>query len=410
VTFSHYGCYTALLDHLLGPSGWIEHARESWIRLLGSWVPYPLQNNIHRLPPTERAMCIEGLVEAALNGSGRRFANFEEFIRRTFGSGISDLFMLPYNNKVWAYPATELDAGWVLERVSVPDPVRAVRAMALGVDDVDWGPNNKFRFPRRNGTGAIWDRLVQGLPREKLVTGCEVVAVDVAGKKVRLSDGGEMGYEAMISTMPLDELARMSGREDWIASTSELKHSSLFVVGLGLEGGPPSALRAKCWMYFPEANCPFYRVTHFSLYSPNNVDDIDAHWSILCEISESERRPVDAASVVDETIRGLVVAGLIDSVDQVFHTWLHRVEHAYPTPTLGRDRTITRLLMELYKADILSRGRFGAWRYEVGNMDHCFMQGVEAAGHLLHGSPELTVWDPALVNTPHPVLGWDRMR
>ena len=38
------------------------------------------------------------------------------------------------------------------------------------------------------------------------------------------------------------------------------------------------------------------------------------------------------------------------------------------------------------------------------------MQGLEAAGHVLHGSPELTVWDPQLVNTRHPVLGWDRVR
>jgi len=27
--------------------------------------------------------------------------------------------------------------------------------------------------------------------------------------------------------------------------------------------------------------------------------------------------------------------------------------------------------------DIYSRGRFGAWRYEVGNMDHSVAQGVE---------------------------------
>lgn len=36
------------------------------------------------------------------------------------------------------------------------------------------------------------------------------------------------------------------------------------------------------------------------------------------------------------------------------------------------------------------------------------MQGYEAALHLLCGSPELTVWDPNFVNTPHPVLGWNR--
>ena len=65
---------------------------------------------------------------------------------------------------------------------------------------------------------------------------------------------------------------------------------------------------------------------------------------------------------------------------------------------------------EMQDRQILSRGRFGAWRYEIGNMDHSFMQGLEAAGHLLNGSAELTLWHPDVVNRPHPVLGWDSVR
>ena len=61
------------------------------------------------------------------------------------------------------------------------------------------------------------------------------------------------------------------------------------------------------------------------------------------------------------------------------HSWTHRVEYGYPTPSRGRDAVLRRLLPAFWQQDILSRGRFGAWRYEVGNMDHSFMQGVEAA-------------------------------
>jgi hypothetical protein len=48
--------------------------------------------------------------------------------------------------------------------------------------------------------------------------------------------------------------------------------------------------------------------------------------------------------------------------------------------------------------DILSRGRFGSWRYEVGNQDHSFMLGVEAADHIVNGSVELTLNYPDFVN------------
>jgi hypothetical protein len=52
----------------------------------------------------------------------------------------------------------------------------------------------------------------------------------------------------------------------------------------------------------------------------------------------------------------------------------------------------------LEKLQILSRGRFGAWKYEVGNQDHSFMQGVEAAEFVISGSPEVTVFHPNTVN------------
>ena len=40
--------------------------------------------------------------------------------------------------------------------------------------------------------------------------------------------------------------------------------------------------------------------------------------------------------------------------------------------------------------DIYSRGRFGAWRYEIGNTDHSVMMGVEVADLLVRGTPEIT--------------------
>jgi len=43
--------------------------------------------------------------------------------------------------------------------------------------------------------------------------------------------------------------------------------------------------------------------------------------------------------------------------------------------------------------DFWSRSRFGAWLYEIGNMDHSAMQGVEFVNHILHGEPE-TAWIP----------------
>jgi hypothetical protein len=52
---------------------------------------------------------------------------------------------------------------------------------------------------------------------------------------------------------------------------------------------------------------------------------------------------------------------------------------------LERDGALKQLLPKLQDMGIYSRGRFGSWKYEVGNQDHSFMLGVEAVNNILHG-------------------------
>jgi hypothetical protein len=82
----------------------------------------------------------------------------------------------------------------------------------------------------------------------------------------------------------------------------------------------------------------------------------------------------------------------------VHHVWHRRLEHGYPTPSLGRDRALAALLPALAARGIFSRGRFGAWKYEVSNQDHSFAQGVEVVDRWLCGGAEETLERPEVVN------------
>ena len=97
-------------------------------------------------------------------------------------------------------------------------------------------------------------------------------------------------------------------------------------------------------------------------------------------------------------MQGLLNTGLIESADDVVDLFHTRLEHGYPTPSVGRDAALDTLLPALDAVGVHSRGRFGAWKYEVANQDHSLMQGVEAAERILLGAEEQTVWRPDLVN------------
>ena len=399
VLFSHYDYFDRLMDDLLADA-WLEHIREAWVWMRERFIPYPFQNNIWRLPADDLVTCLDGLVDLVSKPPATQGpATFADWIERSFGSGIAEVFMEPYNYKVWAYPPSEMNTGWMGDRVATIDLKRILANLVHQRDEVSWGPNATFRFPEHGGTGAIWSTLASRLPAERLAAGRRVASVDPAAKVVRCDTGEEFGYDALISTMPMDDLlAGLVDAEPLSKHQDRFVWSSSHIIGVGLAGQPPEKLRTKCWMYFPEPQTPFYRVTVFSNYSPNNVARPGEQWSLMCEVSESPAKPVDHARVIDDAVAGLRSAQLISADDTVVSTWHRRLAKGYPTPFLRRDSLLAEVEPGLRAADIYSRGRFGGWKYEVSNQDHSLMQGVEAVNHLLLGEDEVTFFHPTVVN------------
>lgn len=396
VIFSHYRRFDEVLDSLLSEQEWLRHERRAFIRILDRWVPYPFQNNIHRLPEPQRNECLAGLEKACGQAPAEPPAHFEEWITRNVGEGIARLFMIPYNSKVWACPPRELSASWPGDRVAVPDLERIRRNIAQSRDDVGWGPNSTFRFPVAGGTGEVWRRLAAALPAESLHYRHRMRAVDTARRTVSFDNGRVERYDVLVNTIPLDRFVAAAGLTADLGGTDDLVHTSVHVVGVGVAGRPDEAAD-KCWLYFPEIEYPFYRVTVFSNYSPSNAPD--GCYSLMAEVSRPQGEPFEAGKVVDACVEGLRRCGLIDAQAEIVHTWHRRAEYAYPVPSLRRDKALNTILPALEKHSIFSRGRFGAWKYEVGNMDHSFMQGVEVAGRITRGSDETTFNRPDVVNS-----------
>ena len=509
---------------------WNVHQRVSYVWIRGRWVAYPFQNNLAALPVEDQAVCLEGLIEARCRQEAEAQAaaaaaagasaggaaasmtttamttmpaatatatgpqTFDDWILRHLGRGIADLFMRPYNLKVWACAPRHMSASWLGERVPAADPGRALRNALLRREDAGWGPNAVFRFPKKGGTGAIWRGLARRLPADRQRYGDAAVRVDPASRTVVFASGRAVRYGALVSTLPLDAMLGMCGRADLAEG---LAYSSTHVIGVGVRlraGGPAAALAKaaagtartaatqgdagsgapsanadpsatadpscpverlgdpsapacplgnKCWMYFPEDDCPFYRATVFSNYAAANCPPQEAalsnlcradggeasataaagggapsstgpYWSLMFEVSESALKPVDfrptfctpdaaAAAlggdgqqppprrrwprVVLDTLLGAVATGLLEPDDEVVSLYHRRLERGYPTPTLGRDAALARALPWLRdEAGVWSRGRFGAWRYELGNQDHALLQGVEAADAALEAA------------------------
>lgn len=387
VVFSHYGEFDKLLADVMGDDVY-EHERSSYIRFEDRWVPYPFQNNLRYLPPQAAYDCILGLIEAT---GGDPTTDFATWMRATFGDGITEHFMTPYNFKVWATPPEQMQAQWIGERVSVIDHKRALRSMVFAEDDAAWGPNNLFMFPASGGTGEIYRRAAQPL-EDRITYTSDVVQIDPETKTIQMADGSQERYDHLISTMPLDLLVRalVSCPEPVRAAADDLEHNGVYIVGIGYETPLDDE---RSWMYFPQPDVPFYRVTNFAKYSPMNVPDgaVDRYCSYMTEISYSAHKYEERDGLEERVEEGLRHAGVIEGRPEIASMHVEDCPYAYPVPTLERDRALREIQPWLMERGIYSRGRFGSWKYEIGNMDHAVKMGGDAVRLITQGAPE-EVW------------------
>ena len=135
-----------LIPDLLGDNiHW--QTRESWVYSKDVFTRYPFQANTYGLPVEVIKECLLGLIDATYAPQdGPPPANFEEWIVRTFGHGIADHFMLPYNRKVWATPLTMMSYDWI-ERPRHAAPHRPGAGGRAPPRGEGLGPQRALRLP-----------------------------------------------------------------------------------------------------------------------------------------------------------------------------------------------------------------------------------------------------------------------
>ncbi len=404
----HYQRFGDLLRGL--PLGWTSSVPQRGVQVGRSFLPYPAQRNLQRLPLHKLACAMASVAWHRLRG-GTEAGNQPEgdlgtYLLGQFGPYLTELLMGPLNRKQWAHGPDKLTDIWVRHRsgsstrnVADMELRRTVRNLLLGEDDLGWTPETRVTYPAEGGSGAIWEAVAAKLPAEKMMLGTRVVSVSLTGKTARLSTGETVEWEQMISTMPLDVLLRMvEDRPELQGKAEGLVKARSRLFGFGVRGELPESYRGLHSCQVTDGDVPFWRMNFPMTVSRGNGPE--GCYSMLCEVSEPAGEPARPAEVLrGEVERSLRRMGLLGrSGRETVSCWEYTIEHGYPVPFLGRDALLGSIQPELEAAELYSRGRFGAWRYEISNQDHAFMQGVEAVRRVLFRLPEETYGDAVAVN------------
>ena len=354
-----------------------QRARNTKILYKGRHVRYPFENGLYQLPAEDRFFCINEFIKnliAIEKGEVAPPGNFAEWITCTFGRGIAECYMIPYNEKIWNYPADRISHHWVEGRIPRP-PVEDIIKSAIGIETEGYVHQAVFSYPVEGGIEA----LVRGIAEPVLPairTGFSVTSIREEDGGFAISDGRETLYaDRLISTIPLQNLLPcLSDLPPEVqAACDALRYNSLCSVFIGLAGEVPGI----SWLYIPdEATGLFNRVSFPSNYSRAVAPP--GHSSILAEITYNEGDAVSRMTdtdIIEHTVTSLIAAGLIPSRDSVAYTGVERVEFAYVVYDLEYQKNIATIREFCRECGIDLVGRFS--QFEYLNMDGCIRSAID---------------------------------
>ncbi len=349
--------------------------RESWVFSKSVYTRYPFQANTFGLPIPIVKECLMGLIEATYRIRSMEPAHFQEWILETYGQGIADHFMLPYNEKLWARDISTMDHHWLSGRVPRPGLSEFIDG-ALGPGRKDMGPNARFGYPLHGGTKSLVDKLTASLG-DKLKLNMPIVSIDPVRKCVTTGDGSVVSYKSLILTNPLPQIIAMTNNipESIQDTTRDLEYISVLCVNVGVHR--PN-ITPKHWIYFPEPEFLFHRIFVQGNASPH-VCPNDC-FSYTAEITYNSKKKVNQTTAGEQTIQGLAAAGLLRSDDPIDVIDLIDIPVGYVVPTHDRKKIVSRIREWYGRHDIHLLGRFAEWEYY--NMDHALDAGWQLADEL----------------------------
>jgi len=342
----------------------------------GHWIKHPVQVNLHGLPTDLVVRILADFIEAQ-HAPEREIANYEDWLRASFGDTLAETFPLQYTRKNHTTEARNLSTDWIGPRLYRPR-LEEVLEGALSPDTADVHYITEFRYPRE---GGFMSYLRGFMERADVRLRHRVVSVDARRRELRFADGSIVGFDRLISSVPLPELIGMiaGAPPDVLDAASRLASSEVVVVNLGIER--PDVLDAH-WTYFYDEDVLLARLSTPYLQSSRNVPPGASSLQAECYFS-AKYRPLTMSldEVIQRVIDDLIRCGVLSPDDRILVRHAMHVQHANVIYDHDRASAVAICHGYLDELGIGYAGRYGEWGYLW--TDESFVSGERAAERTL---------------------------
>lgn len=352
----------------------LETTRKSSVWINNAYVTYPMQYHLSELPWPHRINTVKSILKSVSNKKRINSSdNFESYSLFAFGTQLTDLFVRPYNEKLFGVPMAILNTDWLGDYIPNYSRMKMLLSV-LGIMNNNYGRNSKFYYPLEGGVSTVAQKLASQLKKSPLYN-CSLEKVFYDKKYVLLSDGSEVKYEYLINTIPLDSFLNTfdSLPSEILPSLKLLKKNSttlLHILGKG------KIKNEEHWIYVPDATIPFYRIT-----IPGNINPANCPADRFALTLEFGGDVFENKLVLDASIVALKAMGILNKNNSDIEFCWRLINCSYVIYDENRKIALKKIFPFLQRNQIWSIGRYGAWEYS--NMEDAILHGKRIAKQLL---------------------------
>ena len=359
-----------VLDFMLNLMGdnKIKNRRNTKVLYKGHYVKYPFENGLTDLPKEDNFECLYYFIQNVIKkekGELKRPNNLKDWCYYTFGKGIAEKYLIPYNEKIWNYPVEKISLEWV-DRIPNP-PVEDIIKSSLGMETEGYTHQLYFYYPKVGGIQTLIKALEEGI-KNKIITNSDVKKIKKEDGKWIISNGREeKSCDKIISTIPIHGLINaLNVPVDVKNAVDNLKYNSLITIMIGID---KSEINDFTWVYIPDRGVLTHRVSFPSNYSPYVAPEGKS--SVLAEITcniGDEIWKMKGEDLAKRTIEDISKLKIINKEDICF-VKIKRMKYAYVINDVSYNKNI-RVIKDYMKGigiDLV--GRFAEFKYL--NMDDC---------------------------------------
>ncbi len=318
----------------------VEVKKNTKIFYKNNYIDFPFQYNIHQLETNEFIDCLYDLYKKKETNS----TTFKSFVKSTLGESISNKFIIPYNEKLYACDLDKLDydsmGRFFPKLIDFNQIMENIKSK-----NVITSYNDTFIYPK-NGTYEFIKSILKRVDTDKIKLKTKVNNIDL-DKKILHTENEKYEFENLVNTIPFNHFSKLCGQNH-----QDLSYNKVVVFNLGFDS---STSNKNHWVYYP-GNEIFYRVGFY-----NNIL-LQEKMSLYVEIGMDHEKEINEKDLLNQILIDLKSVGVIETHKLIDYQMIV-MSPAYVHINQKSKKIFKDWCDEYNKENIFSIGRYGSWTY-----------------------------------------------